>query len=117
MSTHSLIVLQQQGEILGITRFGVGKMKDSVLMLASFEKTTDHLFEAAVRGREDPVVGVAECIIMGIPIPLGTNLFKVLQRAGRTTFPKRPLLLDSSSKNLGFHQVLASIDPTPTTKK
>jgi len=45
-------VMTFKGEILGITRFGVGKMKDSVLMLASFEKTTDHLFEAAVRGRE-----------------------------------------------------------------
>lgn len=32
-----------KGEVLGITRFGVSKMKDSVLMLASFEKTTDHL--------------------------------------------------------------------------
>ena len=35
-----------QGEVLGITRFGIAKMKDSVLMLASFEKTTDHLFDA-----------------------------------------------------------------------
>ena len=35
--------LTTQGEVLGITRFGVSKMKDSVLMLASFEKTTDHL--------------------------------------------------------------------------
>ena len=32
-------------QVLGITRFGIAKMKDSVLMLASFEKTTDHLFE------------------------------------------------------------------------
>lgn len=99
-------VMTFKGEILGITRFGVGKMKDSVLMLASFEKTTDHLFEAAVRGREDPVVGVAECIIMGIPIPLGTNLVKVLQRTGTTTFAKRPLLLDSSSKTLDIHKIL-----------
>ena len=30
-----------QGEVLGINRFGVAKLKDSVLMLASFEKTTD----------------------------------------------------------------------------
>jgi len=29
-----------KGEVLGITRFGMAKMKDSVLMLASFEKTT-----------------------------------------------------------------------------
>ena len=32
--------------MLGITRFGVAKMKDSVMMLASFEKTTDHFFDA-----------------------------------------------------------------------
>ena len=36
-------VMTYKGEVLGITRFGVQKMKDSVLMLASFEKTTDHL--------------------------------------------------------------------------
>eukprot|EP00967_Tisochrysis_lutea_P107958 scaffold166949_cov32-Tisochrysis_lutea.AAC.1 len=42
-------------QVLGITRFGVPKMKQSVLMLASFEKTTDHLFEAAVHSRSDAV--------------------------------------------------------------
>lgn len=35
-------------QVLGITRFGVPKMKQSVLMLASFEKTTDHLFEVRI---------------------------------------------------------------------
>jgi hypothetical protein len=37
-------------QVLGITRFGIAKMKDSVLMLASFEKTTDHLFEVILPG-------------------------------------------------------------------
>lgn len=41
------MILYSLGEVLGITRFGVAKMKESVLMLASFEKTTDHLFDAA----------------------------------------------------------------------
>jgi DNA-directed RNA polymerase III subunit RPC1 len=66
-------VMTFKGEILGITRFGgwrmllafyfwhalsdgctlgVAKMKESVLMLASFEKTTDHLFDAAVHSRQ-----------------------------------------------------------------
>jgi DNA-directed RNA polymerase III subunit RPC1 len=54
-------------------------MKDSVLMLASFEKTTDHLFEASFYGKRDQVVGVSECIIMGMPMGIGTGLFKVLQ--------------------------------------
>eukprot|EP00605_Chrysophyceae_sp_TOSAG23-4_P000493 GSChrysophyteH1.ASY1.ANO1.553.1 assembled CDS len=56
-------------------------MRESVLMLASFEKTTDHLFDAAVHAREDSIVGVSECIIMGVPIPIGTGLFKLLHKA------------------------------------
>lgn len=75
-------VMSFKGEILGITRFGVSKMRESVLMLASFEKTTDHLFDAAMHGRHDAIVGVSECIIMGIPIPLGTGLFKLLSATG-----------------------------------
>ena len=56
-------VIDSVGMVLGITRFGVAKMKDSPLMLASFEKTTDHLFDAAVFSRKDDIVGVSECII------------------------------------------------------
>lgn len=40
-------------------------MKDSVLMLASFEKTTDHLFDASAYGKNDTISGVSESIIMG----------------------------------------------------
>jgi DNA-directed RNA polymerase III subunit RPC1 len=67
-------VMTFKGEVLGITRFGVSKMRESVLMLASFEKTTDHLFDAAVHGRTDAIVGVSECIIMGKDVPVGTGL-------------------------------------------
>lgn len=49
--------LHGKGEILGITRFGLAKMKESVLMLASFEKTADHLFDAAYFGQKDSVCG------------------------------------------------------------
>mmetsp|Transcript_74101 Transcript_74101/g.211563 ORF Transcript_74101/g.211563 Transcript_74101/m.211563 type:complete len:107 (-) Transcript_74101:26-346(-) len=76
-------VMTFKGEVLGITRFGVSKMRESVLMLASFEKTTDHLFDAAVHSRRDDIVGVSECIIMGVPIPLGTGLFKLLRDVDR----------------------------------
>ena len=67
-------VMTFKGEVLGITRFGVSKMRESVLMLASFEKTTDHLFDAAAHGRKDAIVGVSECIIMGMEVPVGTGL-------------------------------------------
>ena len=42
-------------------------MKDSVLMLASFEKTTDHLFDASAFGKHDNITGVSESIILGNP--------------------------------------------------
>ncbi|KAI8832364.1 hypothetical protein BC829DRAFT_426428 [Chytridium lagenaria] len=71
-----------KGEVLGITRFGIAKMKDSVLMLASFEKTTDHLFEASFFGKKDKIDGVSECIIMGIPMSIGSGIFQLLQKCG-----------------------------------
>uniref|UniRef100_A0A8C7K497 DNA-directed RNA polymerase subunit n=1 Tax=Oncorhynchus kisutch TaxID=8019 RepID=A0A8C7K497_ONCKI len=89
-------LMSYKGEILGITRFGLAKMKESVLMLASFEKTADHLFDAAYFGQKDSVCGVSECIIMGIPMNIGTGLFKLLHKADKDpTPPRRPLLFDS----------------------
>ena len=50
-------------------------MKDSVLMLASFEKTTDHLFDASAFGKNDCIAGVSESIIMGNPAAMtGTSM-------------------------------------------
>ncbi|CAH9098236.1 unnamed protein product [Cuscuta europaea] len=72
-----------KGEILGYTRFGIQKMKDSVLTLASFEKTSEHLFNASINGREDKIEGVCECIIMGIPMQMGTGMFKVRQSTNK----------------------------------
>lgn len=89
-------VMTCRGNVLGITRFGVQKMRDSTLMLASFEKTTDHLFDSAVRGRRDDIEGVSECIIMGLPIPLGTGLFKLLYKPNiqksRVPFKRKKLI-------------------------
>jgi len=75
-------VMTFKGDVLGITRFGLAKMRDSVLQLASFEKTPDHLFEAAAKGKTDRVEGVSECIIMGQSVRLGTGAFRVVRRLG-----------------------------------
>ncbi|EDQ84710.1 uncharacterized protein MONBRDRAFT_39165 [Monosiga brevicollis MX1] len=92
-----------KGEVLGITRFGIAKMKESVFMLASFEKTTDHLFDAALRGTTDSVDGVSECIILGVPMRIGTGLFKLLHETKVEEQPKRrPLLFDQEQ----FHPSL-----------
>jgi DNA-directed RNA polymerase III subunit RPC1 len=71
-------VMTYKGEVLGITRFGLSKMRDSVLQLASFEKTPDHLFDAAAGMKTDEIEGVSECIIMGQTMSVGTGGFKVV---------------------------------------
>lgn len=75
-------LMTYRGEVLGITRNGLVKMKESVLLLASFERTTDHLFEAAFFGQKDELVGVSESIIMGTQARIGTGMFKLLQNRG-----------------------------------
>jgi DNA-directed RNA polymerase III subunit RPC1 len=85
------------GEVLAITRHGIAKMKESVFMLASFEKTTDHLFDAALHGTQDTIDGVSECIIMGMPMTIGTGLFKLLQETSEKPVPRRmPLLFENT---------------------
>lgn len=72
-------VMTYKGEVLGITRFGLSKMRDSVLQLASFEKTTDHLFDASFYMKKDKIEGVSECIILGQTMSIGTGAFKMVK--------------------------------------
>jgi len=85
-----------KGEVLGITRFGVAKMKDSVLMLASFEKTTDHLFDASAFGKNDSIAGVSESIIMGNPAAgCGTSMPALYSVAPKISKPRKLLFEDA----------------------
>lgn len=72
-------VMTYKGEVLGITRFGLAKMRDSVLQLASFEKTADHVFDAGVAGKKDGIEGVSECVIVGKTMGLGTGSVEVVR--------------------------------------
>ncbi|KAI5339678.1 hypothetical protein L3X38_018950 [Prunus dulcis] len=65
------------GEVLGFTNFGAKKMEKGVLASASFEMPADHLFNGGVNGRVESVRGVSESIILGLPIQIGTGMFKV----------------------------------------
>lgn len=80
-----------------MTRFGIEKMKESVLTLASFEKTADHLFDASLHGRKDHVIGVSDRVILGIPILVGTGVFDLIYQPyefGEVP-PKKETLLES----------------------
>lgn len=89
-----------RGEVLGITRHGLAKMKESVLMLASFEKTADHLFEAAYHGQKDVISGVSESIIMGLPASLGTGCMGIMEKTAPYKPPvRRQMLFETAWKN------------------
>merc|ERR1712176_1686965 len=86
-----------RGQVLGINRYGISRMQTSTLMLASFERTNDFIFDAAVHRKRDNIKGVSECVILGSNVNLGTWLFKILYDfGGRKTTPpaKAPLLSD-----------------------
>ncbi|KAI6779475.1 uncharacterized protein J7T54_001891 [Emericellopsis cladophorae] len=91
-------VMTYKGEVLGITRFGLSKMRDSVLQLASFEKTPDHLFEAAAGMKTDQIEGVSECIIMGQTMKVGTGAFQVVRRLGiqPSRLSRKPTVFEDS---------------------
>ncbi|RVX75368.1 hypothetical protein B0A52_00721 [Exophiala mesophila] len=72
-------VMTYKGEVLGITRFGLAKMRDSVLQLASFEKTADHVFEAGQVGKTDKIEGVSESVIVGKTMRVGTGSVEVVR--------------------------------------
>ncbi|XP_059619730.1 DNA-directed RNA polymerase III subunit RPC1 [Phlebotomus argentipes] len=82
-SRHIMLLASQmtsRGEVLGITRHGLAKMRESVFNLASFEKTADHLFDASYYGQVDSIDGVSERIILGMPAGIGTGVFKLLHK-------------------------------------
>ena len=73
---HLLVVadvMTSEGEVRAIGRHGVSGTKHSILARAAFEVTVNHLLKAGIIGERDHLTGVAENIIVGQPIALGTG--------------------------------------------
>ncbi len=76
-------VMTADGTIRAIGRHGVSKEKESVLSRAAFEITVSHLLQAARRGETDKLGGVAENIIVGQPVNLGTGAVELVMKKGK----------------------------------
>jgi DNA-directed RNA polymerase subunit A" len=73
---HIMLVadlMTADGDVKAIGRHGISGRKSSVLARAAFEITAAHLLHAALVGEEDHLDGVAENIIVGQPVTLGTG--------------------------------------------
>jgi DNA-directed RNA polymerase subunit A" len=76
-------VMTADGTIRAIGRHGVSKEKESVLSRAAFEITVSHLLQASRRGETDKLGGVAENIIVGQPVNLGTGAIELVMKRGK----------------------------------
>jgi len=71
------------GTMRQIGRHGVTGEKESVLARAAFEITARHLLDAAAKGEEDLLRGVAENVIVGQHMWIGTGRVKLFMKLSR----------------------------------
>lgn len=76
-------VMTADGTVRAIGRHGVSGEKTSVLSRAAFEITVNHLLLASQRGENDVLNGVAENIIVGQPVNLGTGAVELVMGLGK----------------------------------
>jgi DNA-directed RNA polymerase subunit A" len=102
-------VMTADGEVKAIGRQGVSGQKSSILARAAFEITVDHLLQAGMTGEVDPLNGVAENIIVGQPVNLGTGAVRLAMDTGKLqklikTMPKPvstvPVLVEAPALSL-----------------
>jgi DNA-directed RNA polymerase subunit A' len=83
---HVMLVadmMTSSGEVLQVGRHGVSGEKASTLAKAAFEITIPTIVDAAVKGTVDTLRGVAENVIVGQQIPMGTGLIEVSMSMSR----------------------------------
>ena len=83
---HVMLVadmMTSSGEVLQVGRHGVSGEKASTLAKAAFEITIPTIVDAAVKGIVDTLRGVAENVIVGQQVPMGTGLIEVSMSMSR----------------------------------
>ena len=81
---HLMIVADMmtlEGSIKAVGRQGISGKKSSVLARAAFEITTKHLMRAGIIGETDQLTGVAENIIVGQPVTVGTGAVDLVYKS------------------------------------
>jgi len=71
------------GDIRGISRYGVVSGKASVLARASFETPLKHLIDASMVGEVDNLDSVVENVMINQPVPIGTGMPKLVTKASK----------------------------------
>lgn len=91
---HIMLVadmMTNDGCVKAIGRHGISGRKSSVLARAAFEITTPHLLRAAMNGEVDHLEGVAENIIVGQPVTLGTGAVNLIYTPKKSERQDKPV--------------------------
>jgi DNA-directed RNA polymerase subunit A" len=72
--------MTHKGIIMGVGRHGIAGSKESVLARAAFEETVKHFINASVFGERDMLKGVAENILIGKQVSVGTGTVRLSVR-------------------------------------
>jgi DNA-directed RNA polymerase subunit A" len=105
---HIMLVsdmMTNDGDVKAIGRHGISGRKSSVLARAAFEITAHHLLRAAITGEVDYLDGVAENVIVGQPVTLGTGAVNLIYQPPANVASKPPAAPKAKP---------ASTPPTPT---
>lgn len=84
---HVMLVadaMTASGDVLQVGRHGVSGEKASTLAKAAFEITIPTIVDASVKGTTDTLKGVAENVIVGQQVPMGTGLIEVYMAMPRS---------------------------------
>jgi len=82
--------------LLGITKASLAT--ESFLSAASFQETTRVLTEAAIKGKEDNLIGLKENVLIGKLIPAGTGMRRYKEIALK--FPEQELNEEKTDDNI-----------------
>ena len=88
---------QSEAVLLGITKASLAT--DSFLSAASFQETTRVLTDAAIRGKEDPLLGLKENVIIGKLIPAGTGLYAEEREAEKEALAAAEAAAENTPEN------------------
>ncbi len=78
-------IMTNDGDVKAIGRHGISGRKSSVLARAAFEITSAHLLKAGLIGEVDRLDGVAENIIVGQPVTVGTGAVNLIYSPPKTS--------------------------------
>ena len=101
--------MTHDGQPVPVTRHGMKRAKQGVLVSASFERTVETFVEAAVHGVKDSCGGVTESIVMNRLAKIGTGFITLVENKKQAEPPPPPAFIGRRRRRLGSNVELPPV--------